>query len=239
MVLHLRGSTCGATPATKPIGFWVKTWRQRTAGGWRVAEDPELDARQARPLWTAAAGALLHVRGACPHDSPEGPTFDLWKISGRKSLSHAGRHLNLTAKQGPNPLRASLSSDLQHGCAYGLTVPFDNRLRTRFTDYAAQADALRGQRPAVAARKVTRASLLHLQALQALDASQAGARHRDIAGVLYGADAVRKRWTADSELRAQVRYLLTRAEGLMCGGYLALAGVRRPPMATPGDESAH
>jgi hypothetical protein len=133
-----------------------------------------------------------------------------------------------------------LSTALEHGAAYGLTVPLDAHLRTRLTGYQAQANAIRGQRPPVAAKKVTRASLLHLHALQALDASQAGANHRDIAGVLFGLDAVRKRWTADSELRAQVRHLLTRAEGLMRGGYLALAGVRQQPIgvpcSAPGDE---
>ena len=78
--------------------------------------------------------------------------------------------------------------------------------------------------------------MLHLRALQALDASQAGARHRDIAGAVFGADAVRTRWTADSELRAQVRHLLSRAKGLKRGGYLSLAGVRQQHTSVPGDE---
>lgn len=136
-------------------------------------------------------------------------------------------------------MQVSLSMELGDGAAYGLTVPLDAQLRTRLTGYQVQANAIQGQRPPVAAKKVTRASLLHLHALQALDASQDGAHHRDIAGALFGADAVRKRWTADSELRAQVRHLLTRAEGLMRGGYLALAGVRQQRTNLPGDESAH
>lgn len=180
------------------------------------------------------------MRATFTHDSTASLTFDLWKIPGRKYLSHAGSQLNIRAEHGSNRLRASLSTALEHGAAYGLTVPLDAHLRTRLTGYQAQANAIRGQRPPVAAKKVTRASLLHLHALQALDASQAGANHRDIAGVLFGLDAVRKRWTADSELRAQVRHLLTRAEGLMRGGYLALAGVRQQPIgvpcSAPGDE---
>jgi hypothetical protein len=166
-------------------------------------------------------------------------TFDFWKIPGRKRLVHSSAQLNLTVDQGPNRLRASLSTELEHGEAYGLTVPFNAHLRTRLTGYQVQANTIHGQWPPVVAKKITRASLLHLHALQALDASQAGAHHRDIAGALFGADAVRKRWTADSELRAQVRHLLTRAEGLMRGGYLALAGVRQPHTSAPGDESAH
>lgn len=165
--------------------------------------------------------------------------FDFWRIPGRKSLSHAGLQLNLTAEHGANRLRASLSTELEDGAAYGLTVPLDAHLRTRLTGYQVQANAIQGQWPPVAAKKITRSALLHLHALQALDASQDGAHHRDIAGALFGADAVRKRWTADSELRAQVRHLLTRAEGLMRGGYLALAGVRQPHTSAPGDEPAH
>ena len=219
------------------------TARQHAAGGCRVAADPQLDARQAHPLWTAAADALLHVRAAFTHDSTSGLTFDLWKIPGRKYLSHAGAQLNIKAEHGSNRLRASLSAELLHGTAYGLTVPLDAHLRTRLTGYQAQANAIQGHWPPVAAKKVTRASLLHLHALQALDASQDGAHHREIARALFGADAVRKRWTADGELRAQVRHILTRAEGLMRGGYLALAGVRQPhigvPCSAPGDEPAH
>lgn len=169
--------------------------------------------------------------------------LDFWRIPGRKRLAHAGTQLNLTAEQGSNRLRASLSTALEDGTAYGLTVPFNAHLRTRLTGYQAQANAIQGHWPPVAAKKVTRASLLHLHALQALDASQDGAHHREIAGALFGADAVRKRWTADGELRAQVRHILTRAEGLMRGGYLALAGVRQPhigvPCSAPGDEPAH
>lgn len=147
------------------------------------------------------------------------------------------------AEHGPHRLRASLSTELEDGSPYGLTVPLDTHLRTRLSGYQVQANAIQGQWPSVVAKKVTRASLLHLHALQALDAWQAGASHRDIAGALFGADVVRARWTADGELRAQVRHLLTRAEVFMRGGYLALASVRQQhvgaPSSTPGDEPTH
>ena len=87
-------------------------------------------------------------------------------------------------------------------------------------------------------RPATRAALLHLRALQALDAAQAGASHRDIAQALFGLEAVALRWHEDGELRAQVRYLLRRAEGYMLGGYLALAGIRRTAAKRPGDKRA-
>lgn len=238
MVLRWRGSICGAMRATKQTGSTGSATSQRPAGGCKVAEDPQLDARRAHPLWTAAADAPLHVRAVRAHDTSTWPVFSLWKIPGRKRLAHAGSQLSITAEHGPNRLRASLSTELEDGAAYGLTVPFDAHLRTRLTGYQVQANAIHGQWPPVAAKKVTRASLLHLHALQAFDGLQAGAHHRDIAGALFGADAVRKRWTADSELRAQVRHLLTRAEGLMRGGYLALAGIRQQQVSAPGDKPA-
>lgn len=206
--------------------------------GLDVVEDPQLDARQTYPLWSAPADALLHVHAASMHHADTQPVFNLWGIPGRKRLVHVGTQLSFSAEHGPNRLHASLSAELEEGAAYGLTVPLDAHLRTRLTGYQVQANALQGQWPPVSTKKVTRASLLHLHALQALDASQAGARHRDIAAALFGADAVRTRWTADSELRAQVRHLLTRAEGLVRGGYLALAGVRQSPTGAPGDEPA-
>lgn len=83
---------------------------------------------------------------------------------------------------------------------------------------------------------MTRAALLHLRALQALDAAQAGASHRDIAQALFGLEAAVRRWNEDGELRAQVRHLLRRAEAYMGGGYLALAGVRHGAAKPPGDE---
>jgi len=155
---------------------------------------------------------------------------------------HTGEQLSFTAEHGQHRLRALLSTALADGSAYGLAVPLDTHLRTRLSGYQMQANAIQGKWPSVDARRITRASLLHLHALQALDASQAGAQHRDIAVALFGADAVRMRWTADGELRAQVRHLQTRDEGFMRGGYLALAGVRQQhidvPCSAPGDEPA-
>ena len=176
------------------------------------------------------------MRAAGARDATAREPFSLWRIPGQKRLAHAGSELIVAAMSGPHCLRASLSTALEDGAAYGFTVPLDAHLRTRLAGYQAQALAIRGEMPRPAFRPMTRASLLHLRAIHALDAAQAGARQRDIAELLFGAGAVRSRWTADSELRAQVRHLLNRAEGLMRGGYLALAGVRHRHASAPGDE---
>lgn len=154
-------------------------------------------------------------------------------------MAHAGTQLSITAQHGPHRLLALLSTELEDGAPCGFAVPLDAHVRTQLAGYQAQARAIQGQWPPVSGRKLSRASMLHLRALQALDASQAGARHRDIAEALFGPDAVRQRWTADGELRAQLRHILARAEGLMRGGYLALAGVRPGHTSTPGDEPTH
>ena len=143
--------------------------------------------------------------------------------------------MTVTAGHGPHHLRFSLSAAVGEGTAFSLAVPLDSRLRVRLPAYQAQVRAIEGELPSPAFRAATRSSLLHLRALQALDASQAGVRQRDIAAAVFGAEAVRDRWSPDSELRAQVRHLLARAEGLVRGGYLALAGVRPEHAAVPGE----
>jgi hypothetical protein len=169
---------------------------------------------------------LLHVRAADVPDAAIAKTFSAWLIPGRKRIAHAGKELVITAMHGSHCLRASVCTALEEGAFCDLMVPFDASLRSRLSAHQVQARALEGEMPQPSPRFATRAALLHLRALQALDATQAGACHRNIAGALFGADAVQSRWNADSELRAQVRHLLTRAEEFMRGGYLALAGVR-------------
>jgi len=163
--------------------------------------------------------------------------FDLWRIPGRKRLVMDGHDLALIADISALRMRLSLSGTLEDGGAYVGTVPLTPGLRGQLDGYREQAQALEGHAPQFApVRAATRAALLHLRALQALDASQAGTSHRDIAQALFGLEAVVLRWHEDGELRAQVRHLLRRAESFMNGGYLSLAGVLNPAAKPPGDE---
>jgi hypothetical protein len=82
------------------------------------------------------------------------------------------------------------------------------------------------------ARRPTRSLLAHMRALQALDATLAGASHRDIGAAIFGSEAIMIRWHPDSELRAQVRHLIRRGRVLVNGGYrrlLAASGTGRIP----------
>lgn len=195
-------------------------------GGCDSAEDPRLDARHANPLWAIDTDDWLHVRAARRQPQPPDKRFSLWRVIGRKSLTHTGSDLRFTVKSGEQGLHVALDDSIADGTAFFSTVPLDRGLRNRLTRFHAEARLLDGEKPPPQARATSRAALLHLRALQAIDGVRDGASHRDIAAVLVGVDTARDRWSADSELRAQVRYLVARAEGLMRGGYLALAGLR-------------
>jgi hypothetical protein len=122
-------------------------------------------------------------------------------------------------------LTLTMDAGLLLGDAYAFLVPSPTepdaavRVMTRVRSAMQGFAALSPER---SPSRVTRAALVHLRALQALDGITAGASHRAIARVLFGADAVTRRWTADGELRAQVRYLVRRARALRDGGYRSL-----------------
>ncbi|WPG40776.1 DUF2285 domain-containing protein [Variovorax sp. EBFNA2] len=176
------------------------------------------------------------MRASRAHGSPTRPTFDLWRVPGRKHLTLGDSGLTLLTEVSAQRLRMSLADDLCDGAVYTCAVPLGPGLRGQLDAFNAQAQALQGHAPAEdSTRTVTRAALLHLRALQALDGAQAGASHRDIAQALFGLDAV-VRWHADGELRAAVRHLLRRAEAYMSGGYVSLAGIQRAAAESPGDE---
>ncbi|GKS77402.1 DUF2285 domain-containing protein [Acidovorax sp. SUPP950] len=178
---------------------------------------------------------MLQVRASRAPDAASG--FDLWRVPGRKRLALGGGDLTLTAELPVQRLQFLLAGDVKDGVAYACAVPLTHRLRGQLDGFNAQARVLDGHEIAEArARPATRSALLHLRALQALDAMRAGASHRDVAQVLFGLREVVLRWREDGELRAQVRHLLRRAEAYVNGGYLALAGVRRTAAERPGDE---
>jgi hypothetical protein len=213
---------------------------QLRAGACDVVEDPALDAREARPLWSTDSTELVHVRPAGDDDAGALRDFSPWRIHGRKRVTHAGSQLVITVERGPHLLRASISTSLAAGASYGFAVPLDTRLRMRLSEYQAHAHAIQGEDPGPSSsRQADRGRRLHLSALQALDAWQDGASQRDIAAALLGADNVVDGWATDSEVRAYVRHTLKRAKGLMNGGYLELAGIRRKHIATQGDELVH
>jgi hypothetical protein len=205
--------------------------------GLRRAEDPELDGRHALPLWLSDGDGWLQVHAAHRNDATA-RHFDLWRVPGRKRLALDGPDVALMADLSAQRMRLLLSGALTDGAPYATAVLLTPQLRGQLHAFHTHAALLEGKPPSVpSARTVTRTALLHLRALQALDAWQAGASQRVIAEALFGAEVADARWTADGELRAQIRHLLARAKGLMEGGYLGLAGVLQPPRTAPGGEA--
>ncbi len=185
----------------------------------------------------------MHVRALralhAPASAASGARFDLWRIPGRKRLAGAPDTI-LTVSIGTHHVRILLEAALADGAPFTCTVPLTSHLRSQLAAFQAIAGLIEGTPlPTTPTRPVTRAGLLHLRALQALDAMQARASHRDLAIALFGPESVRADWHADGVLRAQVRHLVARAEGFMHQDYLQLAGLRHVSTSAPGDEPMH
>jgi hypothetical protein len=196
-----------------------------SAGACDFVEDPRLDARRVRPQWLDADDAPLRVHVAAHSQD----AFCLWHIAGRKQLTLGGANLLLEAAHLGRRLRACIDPAIHDGTGMETLVPLHTSTRARLPEYHLQAAMLHGTRLRVEAREATRSGLLHLRALQALDGQQHGASHRQIAEAVFGEAAVRLRWSADGELRAQVRHLLARAHEFLNGGYRELARKRVDP----------
>lgn len=127
----------------------------------------------------------------------------------------------LHGERGKELVALTLSADVQDGApfAYALPAGVEPR-RYRFTLEAALTLLQRSEAvtPTALARP-PRAAMMHMRALQALDGIEAGASQREIAAALFGHDRVAAEWRPDSELRAQVRYLLQRGRSFVEGGY--------------------
>jgi hypothetical protein len=115
----------------------------------------------------------------------------------------------------------ALSRDMQDGRAFAYAVPAGaDPQRYRFTLESALTLLQRAGAATLAAlSRPPRSALMHMRALQALDGAAAGASQREIGVALFGRERVTAEWHPDSEVRAQVRYLLERGRGFMQGSY--------------------
>lgn len=192
--------------------------------GLRLLEDPACDARDAQPDWLADPDRLVQL---CPiADISAGPgAFDLWRLPGRKRLTHDGDRLVLTCELASHVLRGAISTALGDGMPYAYAVRPGSRLSERWRTVEgdlAQWEAAGTEPAAVAHDRPGRTALLHLRTLQALDGTLAGASHREIAEALFSLATVAEQWFEDSDLRAHVRRLIRGGQALMRGGYRRL-----------------
>lgn len=157
--------------------------------------------------------------------SAAAPSFSVWRLPGPKALSvHARHDLVLATGVGGGALALTVDGGLLLGDPYAFRVPAAAEPEAAVRVMVSVRSAMQGAAPSPGDRSlpVRRTALVHQRALQALDGIAAEASHRTIAGVLFGAEEVTRRWTADGELRAQVRYLVRRARALRDGGYRSL-----------------
>lgn len=187
---------------------------------WGLAafEDPARDARAAEPLWDRDAADLLLVPVAEPADEPG---FDLWQLPAPRRLLHDGRALRATIGDG-DIMRLRFAPTLRQGRPFAYQLPpgvSAASARRRALDGIA---AIERSPPKAVARAAQRNALVRMRTFTAFDGACAGASHRDIATALFGVEAVRARWSADGELRAQIRHLIGRGRKLVAGGYRLL-----------------
>ncbi|AUL45911.1 hypothetical protein BTL55_02165 [Bordetella trematum] len=195
--------------------------------GLEAWEDPVLDARSACPIWNNTILPVLHVTSGPPGKAADSPAFNLWALPGRKRLrvlDAPDGHLALLAQTESDCIRARVEHQALAAAStvYWLPVPVS---ATQYRDQAClplpAASGWTEQRRRRRTRGF-RSQILHLRALQSVDAAAVGASHREIAEAIFGRDQVQAEWHADSSLRTQLRHYLRRGKFFMRGGYLDL-----------------
>jgi hypothetical protein len=115
MVPHSHGNICGGTRTINTSGASRGTTSTRGVGDCDGAEDPRLDARQVDPQWAVDRDDFMevHVRARPQRDTKR---FSLWRVAGRKRVTHLGSDLVLTARRGKQRLqrRSTLRSPRTH-----------------------------------------------------------------------------------------------------------------------------
>jgi hypothetical protein len=190
-------------------------------------ENPSLDSREITPRWLPSPPSIVKLT-ECEEAEP-GAAFSLWRIAGQKSLFHDGGRLHLTNQLNHQIVRLSFTPIIRDGCAVAFMVPVSADVKTSWPAIEHVSALLTERHPPKRAvsRRPSRQAIVHMRSLQALDGEAAGASHREIAGEIFGKPDVWQRWATNSELRAQVRYLLRRGHKLTDGRYLDLLMTRR------------
>jgi len=193
-------------------------------GGCDFLEDPALDGRTAEPVWLPDPDPLVAVAPAIVDGAAP---FSFWALPGRKSLVHDGRRLLMRSTIGRRVLRVAVSLALGDGMPFAYAVPAGERGQRGLKAAAALDAMLAGAGPKPRRPALTRSDIVHMRALQALDAEVDGASERAIAELVFGPFDEPESWN-DSAVRANVRYLLDHGRGLRDGGYRDLLHPKPP-----------
>lgn len=149
--------------------------------------------------------------------------FSLWAIPGPKSIVHDGKRLLVKSRLGRRLVRLAVSLTLSDGAPYAFAVPPGRDRRAQDARQATEQliDVLHGVKLPRRGAALTRGQIVHMRALQALDAERAGLSERDIGEAVLGAVPGGDKWN-DSAERAQIRYLLRHGRRYRDGGYRRL-----------------
>lgn len=198
-------------------------------GGYGVLENPCLDSREVAPRWLPGPPSVVSLTES--EEPARAAAFSLWRIAGQKTLFHDGAGLHLTNQLNHQTMRLSLSPTIRDGSAVAFILPVSYVRQSWLAISHVSAILTPHRRPPKHATtpRPSRQAIVHMRSLQALDGEAAGASHRDIAGAIFGQTDVWQRWAANSELRAQIRYLLRRGNSLVDGGYFGLLAKTRSP----------
>ena len=226
---------------------WARSRRsasQRVAARWGLAAlvDPRLDARQASPVWVIGAAPPVTVVRDEMHSHRAGETvaerFSLWRLAGPKALFDDGGGLRLVVRLVSQDVQVRLGDRLTSGDRFAYQIPAagdDRAACAALTAFRALFPAA-GRGRESSRERPRRGDLFHVRALQVLDGLAAGASQRELAVALFGAAVVARGWQPDGALRAQVRYLIRRAQALMAGEYREL--IAAGPAASPSRRKA-
>ena len=178
----------------------------------------------AEPVWLPDPDPLVTL-GPAITDGAE--PFSLWALPGRKTLVHDGRRLLMRGAVGRRIVRIAVSLALADGMPFAYAVPAGPRSQRGLKAAADLDTALAGAEPKARRAAVTRTDLVHMRALQALDAEADGASERSTAELVFGPFDEPESWN-DSAVRANVRYLLDQGRRLRDGGYRDLLYPKPP-----------
>ncbi len=207
---------------------YQKDWEQcdqypEAAKRWDLyfMEDPLLDAVEAQPAWLIDPDDLIRLTG---HPGSAAAPFSIWDWPGHKRMTFDGKRFLFTVRVGTHDLRMALDETVYDGQPVAYLIPSDAHALTYLKAIERQRRLTESAPPPkpIAQARPNRISTMHMHCLQAIDGEFAGANHREIAEVLFGAERVSKEWGTDSELRVRIRHLLKRARDYKDGEYRRL-----------------
>jgi hypothetical protein len=202
-------------------------------GGCNFFENPDIDSRHATPVWVRVPPSVAEL--ATEEISTRSSAFSIWLARASRSMVHDGRLIQVRIERGCRSTELTIPPELEDGLPFSFRVTPGRFHRLNWLAAQRVNEILTASRPTAVtgtAFRPTRTAVTHMRMIQILDGRAAGASHRDIATAVFGDQVVRRSWSADGELRAQVRYLVRRSAKLASNGYRHLAGLEDE---APGD----